>query len=136
MSELRIEAGTETESLLQAVLAEFDDTTLDTLEFEREQDRGDGLASEPITAAVVLTSLSTPLIITISRAVQKWLENRRQEKAMSLTLKAFDVSVEAGRALAELAKAHALISVTLNNKPPENLEKVGKLSQLWSRLTK
>ncbi len=59
MNTLEIRAGEATEDLLQLILQQVDDDTLDQIEIEREQAPAEGLVSEPITIGVVLTLVAT-----------------------------------------------------------------------------
>lgn len=52
--EIRIEAGDDTESLLQTVLKDLSDEEIDQVGVKREYAPVSGLASEPVTIAVIL----------------------------------------------------------------------------------
>jgi hypothetical protein len=54
--EIRIEAGDDTESLVQTVLKDLSDEEIDQLGVKREYAPVSGLASEPVTIAVILVA--------------------------------------------------------------------------------
>jgi hypothetical protein len=107
---IRIEAGGQTEELIQFMLDELGDEG-DDIDVEREHAPANGVASEPITTAFVVGGLGFVGIITLGRVIEKWLENRRQKDALVLVLLGFSVSDEAGKAIAELAAKHKGIAV-------------------------
>ena len=109
-SSISLDYGTETESLLKFVLNEMDDASIDAIEVDRKLDKPKGLASEPITIAVTITA-SSVLIVHVTRLIERWLENRRQDKARKLLIEAFNVSNEAGQALKELEIKHTDVSI-------------------------
>jgi hypothetical protein len=110
MSQLEISAGEHTEELLKFILDELGDEHIDEVDVKREIRRGDPLAGEAITTAVLLT-LGPMLIIATTRIIEKWLENRRQEQGMETTIKAYGLSKDAGAAVHELAITHANVTV-------------------------
>ena len=57
LNTFEIQAGEATEDLLQFMLQQVDDATLDQIEIEREHPEASGLASEPITIAATLIFL-------------------------------------------------------------------------------
>jgi hypothetical protein len=117
MGTLKLSAGERSEELLAFVTRQVDDTTLDSMTVEREQTRTAGVASEPITTAVLLTV--TPIVAaTISRLVERWLESRRQQTQLQIVLDGFAKSDEAGRQLAQLATKYADVSVSFGPLPP------------------
>lgn len=76
--EIRIEAGDDTESLLQTVLKDLSDEEIDQLGVKREYAPVSGLASEPVTIAVILvaslkaaTALGTALAAYIAYKTEK-----------------------------------------------------------------
>jgi hypothetical protein len=110
MDTIEISAGKDTEALINHILSSFDDEQLDQIEVEREYANSEGLASEPVTTAVILT-LSTTAIIAVARSIEKWIELERQRVNMQMVLKAFTESNEAGKALQKLSSLHANVSV-------------------------
>ncbi len=111
MPRVLIDAGDQTEELAQFIAKALDDETLDGIQFDRELAENEGLASEPITTAVVLT-LSSIAAAAVVRLIERWLENKRQDSNLKLVLDAFFRSDEAGKAAAQLALRHADISIT------------------------
>ena len=109
-TELKLQAGEETEDLLKFILDDLPNETLDEIDVERTQARAHGLASEPITTAVVLT-LGPPLVKRVCKLIDKWLEHRREERQMQLVLTAYERSPEIGAALADLAGKHADVAI-------------------------
>lgn len=76
--EIRIEAGDNTESLLQTVLKDLSDEEIDQLGVKREYAPVSGLASEPVTIAVILlaslkaaTALGSALAAYIAYKTEK-----------------------------------------------------------------
>lgn len=108
---IKIEAGEQTEDLLQFVLSQIDDQMLDTIEIDREVAPQSGLASEPITTTILLTLASTA-VIAISRLIERWMEERRQLREISVVAEGFSQSSEEGRALTELARSHSQVMVS------------------------
>ncbi|HEX8246039.1 MAG TPA: hypothetical protein VF541_21165 [Longimicrobium sp.] len=110
MPEVRIEAGKQTEELIQFILDELGETA-DEVDIERQHAAAHGLASEPITTSFVIGGLGFAGIVALGRIIEKWMENRREQEAMKFTLIGFSKSESAGNALAEIAKKHADIAV-------------------------
>jgi hypothetical protein len=105
-----LDAGDDTESLLQLITNELDDKTLDEIEVHRDVAKPDNLATEPLTIAATLV-LSTPLVIVVGRIIERWLENRNQLHHLAIVADGFNQSDAAGKALADVSKAHAKVSV-------------------------
>src|SRR5688572_20391954 len=111
MATIKLSAGDRSEELLGYVTQQLDDDDLDSVSVEREQTRTPGVASEPLTTAVLLTV--TPIVAaTIARLVERWLESRRQETQLRIVLDGFAQSDTAGRQLTELATKYADVSVS------------------------
>lgn len=110
MQTIRIEAGDQTEYLVQFVTNNLDDETLDGIELSREVDKPFGLVSEPITTAVILT-LGPPAIIAVGRLLERLLEARRQLQTLTIIAQA-TTDDETRRLLTDLAKAHAQVAVS------------------------
>ena len=111
MATLFLEAGKNTEELLQFITSEIDDSTLDKIELHREVVKPDNLATEPLTIAATL-ALSTTLVITVGRIIERWLENRKQLDHLRIVADGFKESDEAGKGLAQVSKAHAAVSIS------------------------
>ncbi len=107
MTTLRIEAGDQTEDLIQFVTKELDDATLDEIDISREVSKPSGLASEPITISV--TFLGIAAIVAVTRLVERWLENKRQGAAIRMLVDA--PTDEVRRMLVEVEKKHADVSI-------------------------
>lgn len=110
MPTLHIDAGERTEELLQYVTAALDDATLDEVEVRRESVRPGNLATEPLTIAATL-ALGTTAVVAVARIVERWLENQRQLEHLRIVAQGFERSDAAGAALADLGKAHAVVSI-------------------------
>jgi len=110
MPTIRIDAGDQTEDLLLFITSQLDDATLDEIDIQREGVKSDNLATEPFTAAATL-ALATTAIVSVSRIIERWLENRRQLEHLHIIANGFTKSDEAGRALSDVSKAHAKVSV-------------------------
>lgn len=118
MNVIRISAGEQTEEILQFVLGGMGESALDSIGVEREHPTSEGLASEPVSTAVVLT-LTSGAILAVTRLKERWIEARRQIGQCRVVVQAFNVSEEAGQALTALAEKHAELSVSFV--PPPTL---------------
>ncbi|MGC3986594.1 MAG: hypothetical protein QM777_18720 [Pseudorhodoferax sp.] len=108
---LTIDAGAETEDLLQFVTRELDDATLDGIDIERVAVPSDKLATEPLTAAATL-ALATTAVITVARLIERWMEMHRQTAHLKIVAQGFAQSDEAGKALAKIAESHAKVALS------------------------
>jgi len=117
MSTLKLSYDDQTEELLKFILDQLDETALDSIEVDREFSEPEGLASEPITVGVILT-LSPVIIVTVGRLVERWMENKRQEKQIEELRKAFAESNKTGRAIQELMISQNTVSATFGPLPP------------------
>jgi hypothetical protein len=111
VSVLEINAGPYTDELLEYVLKEIDDETLDGIDVQRKPAPSEGLANEFVTAAAVLT-LSTTALIACVRLIERWMEKEREKEQLKIVLNAFDHSLEAGITLADVAKSNNGIAVS------------------------
>jgi hypothetical protein len=111
MATLRIEAGQRTEEVVGFVLNNLSDEALDEVDIVREKAADEGLVSEPITVAAVITLTATG-VLAITRLIELYMEHNRQISTLQIVANGFSQSSEAGRSLAELAKAHAQVSVS------------------------
>lgn len=110
MATLILDAGKSTEELVQFITNEMDDATLDKIEVQREVLKPENLATEPFTVTATLV-LSTTLVITVGRIIERWLENRKQLDQLRIVADGFKSSDEAGKGLAQVSKAHAAVSI-------------------------
>lgn len=110
MPSIHIDAGAETEAMLQFITDELDDATLDEIEIQRDVVKSDNLATEPLTAAATLT-LATTAIIAVARIIERWMENKRQETQINIVAEGFKQSDQAGKALAEVSKTYSKVSI-------------------------
>ncbi len=110
MATLVVNAGKDTESLLQMITNELDDASLDTIDVRRDVEKSQNLATEPLTLAATLV-FSAPLMVAIGRIMERWLENKNQLQHLHIIAEGFSQSDAAGKALAEVSKAHARVSV-------------------------
>jgi hypothetical protein len=120
---IRLAADDKTEELVTFIAANLDDDTLDATQFHREHAKTAGLASEPVTTAVLIAA--TPIVVrSVARLVERWLESRRQAQQLGIVLDGFGKSDEAGRQLAQLATKYADVSVAFGPLPalPEQKE--------------
>lgn len=106
MSQLIVDAGDQTDQLLNYIFSELDDEKLDEIEVERKYSESPGLAREPVTMMAALT-LGPVLTTGVVRLIERWLETKRERENMSMVLKGFEISEEAGKTLAEMAKSHS-----------------------------
>lgn len=88
-----INAGSETEGLIQAIINEFkaegmsEDEALDAIEIDREQAPSGGVTNEPVTVAAILT-FATGLTIAAARAVEKFMRNKHHEEMLKIVIQA------------------------------------------------
>jgi hypothetical protein len=101
------EGGEDTEDLIGQITKELEEKKLlDQVKIGRELIQSDDLGSEPFTIAAIVIC-STAVTIEVGRIVERWQEKRRQREQIKLTIEAFTVSEEAGKAVAKLAEKHA-----------------------------
>lgn len=110
MNQLVLSMDKSTEDLWQYVTANLDDSTLDGIEVERDIKDPSGLASEPVTTAIIL-ALSPLAAAAVLRLVEKWMEAKRQREQLEIVLRGFSISDEAGESAASLARKHADVSI-------------------------
>jgi hypothetical protein len=116
MATLHVNAGSETESLLQAILDGLeegeDGLEGDNAEVEitRESKPTTGVAGDPITIAATIT-LATILVPRVARIIERWMENQRQAEELRVVAAGFASSDEAGKELAKVAVAHSKVSI-------------------------
>jgi hypothetical protein len=110
MNQLVLRMDKNTEDLWQYVSANLDDSTLDEVEVERDIKDPSGLASEPVTSAIIL-ALSPRAAAAVLRVVEKWMEAERQREQLEIVLRGFSISDEAGKSAASLAAKHAEVSI-------------------------
>jgi hypothetical protein len=99
-----------TEDLIRYFATELDDDTLDQMDVLRHLVRRDDLASEPVTACVLI-GLGGTAVVVVGRMIERWIEMRRQAEHLAVVVEGFRVSDEAGRTLADLAARHAEVSI-------------------------
>lgn len=103
---LELQAGEETEALIQYIFENLDDELLDKIDLKRNHSQKDGVASEALTSAAVL-SLSASALAIIGRLVEKWLENERQFAHLKIILQAKKESDIDIAPIIDLAKKHS-----------------------------
>jgi hypothetical protein len=111
MPTLTLDAGADTESLLQFITRNVDDATLDQIEVQREIQTPDRLTTEPLTVSAALILATPLLVVTVGRIIERWLENRNQLAHLRIVAEGFTQSDEAGKCLADVSKAHAKVAV-------------------------
>lgn len=110
-----INAGSETEGLIQTVIDEFkaegmsEDQALDAIEIDREQAPSGGVTNEPVTVAAILT-FATGLTIAAARAIEKFMRNKHHEKMLQLVIQAQQSDANVAP-LVELASKYGDIEV-------------------------
>jgi hypothetical protein len=97
LPKLGLSVGDNTEALLQDILSGLTDAQLDELEIERALE-------------TVITG-SAILITAVLRLVERHLETRRQERALTLVAEGFREDPELGRILADVTKKHSEVAV-------------------------
>lgn len=117
MAILSIDCAEDTELLIHVLLDQLDAENLladerqelDKVEIIRKTDPAVGLSSEPVTIAATIT-LATLLVPRVARIIERWLEQRHQEKVLKIVA-AVEGDV-AKKSLAHLAEAHAKVSMS------------------------
>jgi hypothetical protein len=109
---ITLEAGKDTEELLEFILEDLDRSVIAEMSVDRDYDRPDGLASEPITISVALGTAIGATAIRVGRAIERWLENRRQETHLKALITAAEHSPELAELVADVTKAHASVAVS------------------------
>jgi hypothetical protein len=117
-----LSANDSTEDLVSFLTSELSDAELDEIDVYRELKRRGDLASEPLTAAVLI-GVSGKLILTVGRIIERWLENRRQKEQIELTMIAFKESRRAGEAVSDIVRSNAGVSVEYKLAPPTTPER-------------
>ncbi len=117
MPNIRIDAGVQTETLLQFITNELDDATLDKIEIQREIVKSDNLATEPLTATATL-ALATTSLILVTRIIERWMENQKQNTQLMIVAEGFKQSDEAGKELAKLSKNYSKVSISYGMPTP------------------
>lgn len=108
-AQLFLNAGDETESLLNFITSNLEDKELDQIDVERVYPAG-SLASEPITISAAVF-LSASAIYSVTRLLEKWLEKRRQGDVRRDLLIYWDKDPDLGKKLCELEKVHSSVVV-------------------------
>jgi hypothetical protein len=108
-AQLFLNAGEETEDLLEFITRQLDDKELDELHFERIHP-DQSLASEPITIAAVCT-LSATVAYSVTRLLEKWLETRRQREVRRDLLIFWEKDPALGKKLCDLERVHSSVVV-------------------------
>jgi hypothetical protein len=109
--QLELSAGADTERLLSFITNELEESDLDSMEVDRTFEAVEGLATEPVTVAAIITA-SGAIVATIATLVAKWPESRRQKETIQLLIKGYKESPAAGDAILKLATSHAGVRVT------------------------
>jgi hypothetical protein len=118
MPTILIDAGDETEALLQFIAKELDDKTLDEIEVVRDVAKSENLATEPLTVTATL-ALATGSLIPVARIIERWMENRKQATQLRIVLEGFQQSDDAGKALADVAKTYSKVSIEYGMPKPQ-----------------
>ena len=109
---LQLSAEDETEDMINFVFRELPDEIVDQIELERLSPEGGGVARELITTAAILTFSST-LALPVFRLIEKWMENKREERSLELIYRAAQENPSVVKILADLEKHHADVAVKL-----------------------
>ncbi len=107
---LKFSAGEDSEGFIRFLTSELSDDELDDIDVHRLLDRKDDLASEPITAAVLI-GLGSVVVRAVGRIVERWLEKERQREQVELVIEAYKVSPEVAKVVSDIVTAHARVSV-------------------------
>ena len=100
---LQIFAGERTEELLQVLLAEVDDETLDGMKVSREISKTEGLAAEPLTLSVVL--LASPVVLSrLLDVIDDYLKDKNRIEQGRLIVDAHREDPELAKLLAGMMK--------------------------------
>jgi hypothetical protein len=110
MATIEVAAGDDTEAFLRFVMSEISGDELDQIEVARTMHPAVGLASEPITVAVVFAA--APVMLGhVARLLERWLEQRRRLAALRIIADTALKSLDAGKVLAEVAKKQEQVTI-------------------------
>lgn len=104
---LEFRFGDETEALWRVVLEELSPQDLRALEVERRIQAQIDLVSEPIATAVSIGLVGIAAFAAICRAIERYIEARRQRTSGELLIVAFGLNKQAGEAMLTLQEEHA-----------------------------
>ena len=113
MTTITINAGERTEEVLSGFLKFITDEELDGIGIKRVKEPLPGLACEAITVYAVLTIVVAPVAMAVIRAIERYLEQRRQEANMRLVIEGAALSPEVGKQLADIAKKHSEVAISM-----------------------
>ena len=113
---LQISADERTEDLLQVLLAEVDDHTLDQMDVNRQVAKPQGLAAEPMTVSVALL-VSPALLIQLLVVIDRYLQKRIDIEHAILVIEAHEKDPNLSKLVADIR----------NKKPPGWSLSFGKL---------
>jgi hypothetical protein len=107
---LCLEAGDDTEALVNFIFKELPDELVDEIELSRIAPKT-GVAREPITTGAILTC-GTTLTLAVIQLVRRWMEQNRQKEHMKMIFDAAQQgNLEAAKLLLQLAKDHSKVVI-------------------------
>jgi hypothetical protein len=105
---LAISAGIETEALVNYIFTELPNEVVDTIDLTRIPKSEKNVARELVTAAAILAIPSAAIARSIFRLIERWMEQRREGKAIELIYEAATgPNPEVVPVLERLEKAHS-----------------------------
>jgi hypothetical protein len=115
----------ETESLVNFIFQNLPDDVVDQIDLTRLSPEAGGVAREPVTTAAILT-FGSVLSVQIFRLIEKWMEQKRQQQAVTLIYEASkNGDSEAVKVLADLEKRHTDLSIKFGIVSLKDLRKSG-----------
>ncbi|MFH0298524.1 hypothetical protein AAFX91_15010 [Bradyrhizobium sp. 31Argb] len=113
MTELRIEAGSDTSDLISELFNQLSDDQIDEIELTQETAPTPGIASEPTTIAAVLV-FSAVVAPVIERALEVYFTNRAHDRdwdRIEKILTVHEPTQELLKMLENVSKNHANVRV-------------------------
>jgi len=114
LKQISVSAGPETEELLNYVFKNLSDEIVDQIRLERITPESNGVARELVTTAAVL-SFSSAIAVPIINLIGKWMEQKRQQRAVELIYRSAKENPKVTHMLVELEKKRAELAVKPGN---------------------
>ena len=110
-----LSAKENTEAVLSGILSHVNDNDLDGIEVARTREETAGLACEPTTIAAVLTVALPIALPGLLRALEKYLEDRKQLRTIEIVVEAYKDDPNTGDKVAELARRYSDVAISIKS---------------------
>jgi hypothetical protein len=121
-----LQAGDQTEELLQFITSELDNTVLDDVDIYRKSSPT-RTADEFITVGVTL-ALGSAAIYAVARLLEKWLEKQDKKCARKVIIEVWDTNPALIAALLELEKIYANVTISQGMPDATMIQQMGSSS--------